>query len=238
MEDIVTLYFKELRNMKRELLIIFCIISGVSLYEYFFQNHIDFINPSRFDRFELYIVDHILYLFPLLFIYTLYNGKYQIIYQSVMYQKHKIVLSRFFVLIDALILTTLLMFIFVLLIMYNILPKPITVGAATAHDLRVVIPELIRLFSGPFICLSIICTAWGVMQTVKHLRFIIGTMVIIAGMLFYSNSMREVNRFGDTFFKSISYDLLFTIVLGSIFCVVGIYLIKRYSITDETGRVI
>ncbi|MFC1538040.1 hypothetical protein ACFL6H_01325 [Candidatus Latescibacterota bacterium] len=236
MEDFVTLYFKELRNMKRELLIILVSIAGIFLYVNFFQKHIDFINPSRFDGFELYIVNHILYLFPLLFIYTIYNGEYQIIYQSAMYQKHKIVLSRFFVLVDAMILTTFLMFIFVLLIMYSVLPKPITIGAATAHDLRVVIPELIRLFSEPFICLSLICTAWGTMHIVKRLRFIIGAMVIAAGMLLYTNLMREVNRFGDTFFGSVSFDLISTIIIGSIFCAVGIYLIKRFPMRNSEYR--
>ncbi len=230
MEQFVTLYFKELRNMKRLLLIMLGIIVGYLLYANFFIKYIDYMYPSHLDRFVMYLLNHILYLFPILFVYSLYRGENQTIYQSELYQnqKHKILLIKFFIFVDALILMTIIIFINYLLITYDILPRPKTVGAAAVGDLGFVISNLIGYFCGPFISLSLVCTAWGVMQIVKRFRLYLGLAVMGAGLLSYNILILKGHSFGKTFVEDVSY-ILFTIFLGSIFCAVGIYLVKKFG---------
>lgn len=229
----MTLYFKELRNMKRELLIMLGIIVGYLLYGNFLIKYIDYIDPTTFHSCMIFLQQHFLYLFPILFVYSIYRGeKNHTIYQSELYQnqKHKLLLIKFFIFVDALILMTVINFINILLIKYDILPKtrPKGVAATAVGDLGFVISNLIGYFCGPFISLSLICTAWGVMQIVKRFRLYLGLAVMGAGLLSYNILIWKGHSFGKTFIEDVSY-LLFTIFLGSIFCAVGVYLFKRFG---------
>ena len=110
------------------------------------------------------------------------------------------------------------------LLNYNILPRP----KGAIGEPRILIEGLLGAFSYPFIYLSLICTAWGVMQIIKRFRLYLGLAVMGAGLLSYNILIRKGHSFGKTFIEDVSY-ILFTIFLGSIFCAVGVYLYKKFG---------
>ena len=233
MEQFVTLYFNEIRNMKRELLIILATISVYLLFRNFLIIFIDidFINPSPLEHFFLVLFDYWLYLFPILFVYSLYRGeKKQSLYQedSHLINKHNRLLIKFLIFVDTLILVALILTVNYLLLIYNILPRQKIAGGAIA-DPRVFISGLLGAFKYPFITLSLICTAWGVMQIVKRFRLYLGLAVVITGLLLYFILVGIVVSYAKTFIENVSYVLLFTLCLGSIFCAVGVYLYNKFG---------
>ena len=219
MEQFMTLYFKELRNMKHVLLIMLGVIIGYLLYANFFKKYI----------YSMFLLQHFLYLFPILFVYSIYRGeKNQTIYQSELYknQKHKFLLIKYLIFIDALIMMTVIMFINILLIKYDILPKlrPKGVVATAVGDLGLAISALIGYFSGPFILLSFICTAWGVMQFIKRnqfIRLILGLLIVIAGFISYKSII------GLDIVPNIYKYFFLTLVIGAVYAFIGIFIYER-----------
>ncbi|MFC1541293.1 hypothetical protein ACFL50_02450 [Candidatus Latescibacterota bacterium] len=272
MNDFITLYFKELKNMKRELLIILGVIIGVLLYVDFLQKYIPIIDEypfewSYFDHFMLFILGHLYYIFPLLFLYSISRRKSQTLNQSELYRnrKHSLVFIRFLVFVNAMILLAVITFINQLLLENGIIPRPIPIRGAQHYT--VVLSSLIYGFNEPFIWLSLICTAWGVMQIVRRFRILVGLAIAGVNFLIYRfliklgynmfvenvynfrkaslGSLKPGEPLFGSFFESPTFgkliyamggdifSLIFSILLGSIFCAVGIYLIKLSQYQPE-----
>ena len=94
---------------------------------------------------------------------------------------------------------------------------------------RIFISGLLGAFSSPFIILSLVCTVWGIMQVVKRFRLYFGLAVVIAGLGLYFWLDGKVGNYGKTFIEIVSYELLFTLCLGGIFCAVGVYCHKKFG---------
>ncbi|MBA7570552.1 hypothetical protein ES708_12304 [subsurface metagenome] len=228
MDQFLALYVDELRNMKRGLLIIFAIIIGymilVSIYPF------QLLSSLPVSSFLLRLGMKLFYLFPILFAFSLYKEeKNQPLYQadSLKVQKSKQLLFKYFVLVDAMILMTLIVFLHNMLMMSGILPYPDTINNAAIGDIRVLFSAILHIFSTPFILLSLVCTAWGVMQKVKRFKVLFGLAVMAAGWLLYDTLFGLSNTVGKTFAEETMYIILLTLFLGAVYCAVGVFLDKR-----------
>ncbi|MBA7570553.1 hypothetical protein ES708_12305 [subsurface metagenome] len=228
MDQFLALYMNELRNMKRGLLIILAIIIGyillVSIYPFQLLSYLPV------SAFLLGLGMKLFYLFPVLFAYSLYmEEKNRHLSQagSPLEQARIHIGVKYFIIVDAMIVMTVIIFLHAMLMMSDVLPHPKTSGHAQTQDPRVIISSLCSMFNGPFILVSLVCTAWGVMKTVKRFRILFGLAVMAVGWLLYYTLFGLVASYGKTFAEIYSYALLLTLCCGGIFCVVGILLWKR-----------
>ncbi len=195
MDDFIIQYFKELRGMKRELLIVLGIIVGINVYAYIVLPHIDLISLSLFDRLIVFPGIYPEYLFALLMAYSIVRReRLQREFPLESYRLHNIVLIRFLVFVDASIVMLAVFFIIFLLQRSEIIPSPSIPGTAGTRDFRVAIPEFFEAFNEMFIHLSLVCTAWGAMIVFRRYRIFAGLAVYATGLLLFHILFRIIYR--------------------------------------------
>ena len=233
MKQFFSSFWHILKNMKLELLLILVIIFG----DYgLFRFVINLVNPSLLDRFLIATIHYWFYLLPILFVYSLYRGeKKQLLYPADSHQitKHYHLLIKYLIFVGAMILKELIFTVYYLLMFYNIIPKSKIAGGAFAGP-EVFFGDLMYIFSYIFFALSLVCAAWGIMKVVKSFRPFVGLAVLIIGFGVYFNLSSKIGDLGNAhtvkeYLEGISYELLFSLCLGSILCANGVYFQKKFG---------
>ena len=224
MKLFMSLCRKEIKNIYRGLLIILAIIVVYTCYFSFFFELSDVVSPSQIELLFLNLGNRLLYLFPILFVYSLYKGgknKITSMEYSLRVKKHLLLLIRFLILVSAMILMTLMMTAFVF-IMNHYQPRA---------DNRVIIGGLLQYFCFPFISLSLVCAAWGSMQVIKRYRPVLGLAVMVTGFGLSQWLMSNTYHWSrvSEFSGQVFFQLCFTFCMSAIFCGIGIYFYRKYG---------
>ncbi len=230
MIDFITLSFKELRNMKRELMIIFGVIICVLFYAYLIIGDLTQTPLSQFEYYVARLLRYVYYIIPALFVYSLYKSETNA--NAPRNDNPRNLHTRIFIMY----LLYVEMLIIMAVVFHVVISNFVNFGDELSHNYKYFIISILRKISGPFIMLSLICSARGVMFYVQRYKYLSGIVVVSVGMFVYhllNNKIWEsglVNTFDTVFTVT-----LFTIPLGSIFCAVGIKLIK---VSDSPARTI
>ena len=230
MDRFILQYWHVLKHMKRELLIILAMIVGFFVVDASMR-FVDLMTPSVSGLFVMRLLSFWAYLFPILFVYSLYRGENnQSLYKAAAHPlpKHTILLIKYVIFVDAMILTAFILTVYYLLLILNIIPRQKTVGAAIVVP-QLFIGGLVEFFRTPYIILSLVCTAWGGMHIINRFRPVLGLAILGGGYLVYT-AARGAHvplyhpRTGLEYFE-----LFVWLGSGVLFCVTGVYLDKKYE---------
>ena len=213
-------YWNELKHMSRGLIIILLFVIFYSVFSVFYFNGGGGIYiTSKFQLFLMKISDIMLYLFPAFLVFSLYQDikREEILNKGLSYPV--LLRPKFVVVLSAMLLTTVLMAVYSFTFNHF---KP-------RADNRVIIHGLILIFCPPFIILSLISTAWGIMQFIKRnqlIRLILGMVIIITGFILY----KWIGGLG--FVSNIYRHFFFTLAIGTVYAFIGIILYERSGRLD------
>ncbi len=97
-------------------------------------------------------------------------------------------------------------------------------------------PAIYQLLSKPFIALTIVVLAWGVIQLVRRNRLLVALVTGIVVYGIYVGGLETVWRYlyyhyyhSTKFTGSFTYMLIWSLGLGAIFTCVGLFLYERYA---------
>lgn len=228
MKLFLNLFRKEFKNMYRELLIILVLQIGNIAYTMILSINKE-LTPdlSSFDEFIMRFFDFSFFFYPALLVYSLYLEEKT----GTLYQMHALPVKRSLLRFKFIvILYTVVLIIFAISVI-NYLGFCLNIFHGNPEVARHVI---LRLLYTTFINLCIVCAAWGIMCLARKNRLLVGMNAGVAGFglhIWLAEIARKpgiphINYFVIPFRP---YSIEFTIIMGGIFCLTGLFFYERYS---------
>ena len=234
MEHFMIMYWKEVKNMSRGLLIILALhivavlVSTFSIFK--------FTSPlSPFEMFIIRLPEISFYLFPALLVHSLYiEERSGTLYQghSLPVERRKILRVKFLVVLGAMAVfipvgmkfSRICRFVFEHFLTYSM-------AVSGKGSPRVVISGIHAVLSYPFISLCLVCAFWGVMHAVKMNRLVLGLAIVVAGIGMHKLRLKILEDFYQRFSLDMFLfsDIILTLVVGALFSCIGFYLYEKYA---------
>ena len=235
MKMYLTLFRKEIKNMYRELILFFVLQIGFMMYSLssrtFAGNRL-FLSHSAIERLFVDIFDVSPYFITAALVYSIYlEERTGTLYQALSLPvKRVLLLTKFLVALGAMCMLTLFVIVYTY-IGYTYIGFRVGYGKAS---LEAVMSGILGFLCYPFISLCLVCTAWGFLQLVRQNRLVVGLATGIMGFGFYIWLANAVKNFGVAYIDiveiySMSYNVVFTLITGGIFCLIGLFFYERYS---------
>ncbi len=225
MKIFLTLFRKEIKNMYRELLLVLVLQIGnmACMFIPIIMNPSFPLSPL--DEFISRLFDFSFFFYPALLVYSLYIEERT----GTIYQMHSLPIKRKLLRIKFLVVLCAVVLIICVISVINFIRFTMNI----IHNPVVVRHAILLLFYTTFINLCLVCAAWGIMQLVKKNRFVVGLTVGLVGyglFVWLAGGVRKfVVTIGDPFvFDTIAYNV-FTLIMGGIFCLIGLFFYERYS---------
>ena len=217
----MTLLWKEIKNMHRELLVILILQVGFLSFSFVFLSELGYYIPPLI-RFLMQLSDMSFYLYPALLLYSLYIEDITgTVYQSLSLPSKRMLLrTKFIVILGAFVLIT------GVIIIYSVIH--FRLGVTKAQPI-VAFYGIIYLLSFPYLGLCIVCAAWGIMQIIHRNRFVLGIAVGIIGFgLYYW--LYGIDRYYYWYETTkMIYHPCITICLGGLYALIGCFFYERYA---------